>query len=153
MSDLHDPSAKVAILARLEGLEPDRPRVWGRMNAHQAVCHLNDSFEWAAGRRDAKPIKGPPIPAIVMKGVALYLPLPWPKGVPTMPEADQMKGGTPPGDFGDDRAQLVELIEEFAAAPEGKRRPPHPIFKSMSRTDWGRWAYRHVDHHLRQFAR
>jgi hypothetical protein len=32
------------------------------------------------------------------------------------------------------------------------RWPAHPIFGKMSETDWMRWAYLHVDHHLRQFG-
>jgi hypothetical protein len=28
----------------------------------------------------------------------------------------------------------------------------HPIFGPMSRSAWLRWAYLHMDHHLRQFS-
>ncbi len=28
----------------------------------------------------------------------------------------------------------------------------HPVFGLMTRAQWGRWAYRHMDHHLRQFG-
>jgi hypothetical protein len=28
----------------------------------------------------------------------------------------------------------------------------HPVFQKMSAAEWGRWAYRHVDHHARQFG-
>ena len=34
-----------------------------------------------------------------MKWVALYAPIPWPKGVPTRPEMDQYVGGTAPFEF------------------------------------------------------
>ncbi len=123
------------------------------MSAHQAVCHLADSFEWAAGRRTVSAVKGPPVPRAVMRLVALRLPLRWPKGVPTLPEADQMKAGTPPVEFDADRTRLVELIHEFGSWPDARARPPHPFFGPMSRAEWGRWAYRHLDHHLRQFGR
>ena len=87
-----------------------------------------------------------------MRLIALRLPFKWPKGVPTMPETDQMKGGTPPGDFESDRGRLRALVDEFAGWERDGDRPPHPIFKKMSRKDWGRWGYRHMDHHLRQFG-
>ena len=93
-----------------------------------------------------------PLPGFVFKGIALYTPVPWPKGVPTMPGADQAKAGTPPDDFERDRIRLTELIDEFANTPAGPARPPHPLFKKMSDRDWGRWGYRHTDHHLRQFS-
>jgi hypothetical protein len=28
----------------------------------------------------------------------------------------------------------------------------HAVFGAMTATDWYRWAYRHTDHHLRQFG-
>jgi hypothetical protein len=30
--------------------------------------------------------------------------------------------------------------------------PPHPILGRLSRGQWMRWGYRHMDHHLRQFG-
>ena len=30
--------------------------------------------------------------------------------------------------------------------------PRHPLFGRMTNGEWGRWGYRHVDHHLRQFG-
>ena len=150
--DLHDAASLEAIETRLAVLSPESTRRWGRMSAHQAVCHLNDAFEWAAGRRTAGSVKGPPLPAFLLRWIALYLPFPWPKGVPTMPSADQMKDGTPPGEFDEDMARLVTLAREFSEWPSEDPRPPHPIFNEMSRKGWGRWAYRHMDHHLRQFG-
>jgi hypothetical protein len=67
-----------------------------------------------------------------------------------MPEMDQRAGGTPPGEFRDDLRELVDLMERFAVCEGGW--PRHPVFGVMSRNDWGRWGYRHTDHHLRQFG-
>ena len=50
------------------------------------------------------------------------------------------------------RAELLTLMSRFGAAPESLRAATHPIFGTMSKTEWGRWGYRHVDHHLRQFG-
>jgi hypothetical protein len=32
------------------------------------------------------------------------------------------------------------------------RKEPLPYFGTMSSRDWQRWAYRHTNHHLRQFG-
>ncbi|MEK7381556.1 MAG: DUF1569 domain-containing protein [Gemmatimonadota bacterium] len=29
---------------------------------------------------------------------------------------------------------------------------PHPAFGSMTKSSWGILAYKHIDHHLRQFG-
>jgi hypothetical protein len=150
MASLNDPHCQRAVLARLADLRPDTPAHWGRMNAHQMVCHLADAFRFALGERPSREELRFPIPAPVARLVALYTPFPWPKGAPTLPEFDQEQGGTPPDQFAADLEELESLISRFVAAESGW--PRHPIFGFMSRGQWGRWAFRHTDHHLRQFG-
>ena len=133
---------------RVASLKPDAKARWGRMNAHQMVCHLNDSFHVAMGEKYASPATSL-LTRTLVKFVALYLPLPWPRGVPTRPEIEQGRGGTPPADWERDRSALCNLIKEFAAR---QTFGTHPMWATMSRSDWQVWAYRHVDHHLRQFG-
>jgi hypothetical protein len=87
-----------------------------------------------------------------VKWVALYAPIPWPKGVPTRPEMDQFAGGTAPSDFENDRKMLIELIERFTNSKRDFVWSPHPIFGNMPDPEWLRWGYLHTDHHLRQFG-
>lgn len=136
------------ILRRLGEVRPDaRPR-WGKMTAGGMLCHLSDSYRVGLGEKPAGVLKMP-APAIVMKWVALYVPVPWPKNLPTLPEADQGVKGTPPAGFAADRATLLDLIERFRRGPvEG----PHPIFGRLKHSEWQRWGYLHADHHLRQFG-
>lgn len=86
-----------------------------------------------------------------MRFVALSTPLPWPHGAKTLPEADQELGGTQPTDFAEDVAGLKALMERFIAQKSDPF-PHHPLFGSMSTGESGRWGYRHIDHHLRQFG-
>jgi hypothetical protein len=120
------------------------------MSAHQMVCHLSDSLRAVTGRRQVSPATGP-LQRTVIKWVALYFPVPWPGGVPTRPEIDQELGGTPPGDFAADLAELEALIEMITATAAVEW-SAHPIFGRMSESAWLRWAYLHTDHHLRQFG-
>lgn len=88
----------------------------------------------------------------VVKPLALYAPLQWPRGIPTRPEVEQGRGGMPPEYFAFDRDRVLDVLNEFAN-DVNLARPSHPIFGSMSRNDWLRWGYLHADHHLRQFDR
>ena len=88
----------------------------------------------------------------LIKWVALYVPAPWPKGVPTRPEVEQGIGGTPPGDFRRDRIDLIFAIERFSGSNRQFQWAAHPIFGKMRDREWLRWGYLHVDHHLRQFG-
>jgi hypothetical protein len=65
---------------------------------------------------------------------------------------DAKRGGTRPGDFVKDLERLLEVRERFAAGLPALNGAPHPIFGPMTSALWGRWGYRHEDHHLRQFG-
>ena len=151
MKTLAHPGDKDELVHRLRRLQPDSVRHWGRMSAHQMVCHLNDSLLVATGQRAASPAISLPSRTII-KWIALYLPLRWPPGILTRPEIDQEAGGTRPIDFAADVALQVALIEDVAGQPRKLRGSVHPIFGRMSERTWLRWAYLHTDHHLRQFG-
>jgi Protein of unknown function (DUF1569) len=139
-----------AILSRLVSLRPDSQRQWGKMSAHQAVCHLCDSFRGVMGERE---LSGKPFPlGGAIKWVALYTPVKWSRNLPTMPEVDQMKLGTPPSEFLADVRELDRLVERFSAEHREFSWRPHPFFGKMSEKDWMRWGWLHMDHHFRQFG-
>jgi len=151
MRTLENPRDRQELLERLAKLRSDSARVWGKMNAPQMVCHLNDSFRLVNGERPGRAVDNF-FTRTVVKWLALQLPLQWTRGTPTMPEVDQFVGGTPPGDFEKDKKDLVSLTEQFAAKPAYLATARHPFFGKMSEEDWMRWGYLHMDHHLRQFG-
>lgn len=138
------------ILARLRPLRPDARARWGRMSAPQMVAHLADGYRMALGRRSVGSMANP-LTRTLLKTIALRSPMPWPRGIRSVVEVDQERGGTPPGDFATDVASVVDLIEAMKA-PERRFEPTHPIFGPMSDADWLRWGWLHADHHLRQFG-
>ena len=56
------------------------------------------------------------------------------------------------GEFAADVATLEALLGRIRRRDGGAAWPPHPIFGRMSQRAWLRWAYLHMDHHLRQFG-
>jgi hypothetical protein len=145
---LSDLAVRSSCIDRAATLRPTLAARWGRMSAHQMVCHLNDSFEAAAGIRHASPASGI-FQRTVMKWGALRLPIPWPKGVPTRPEIEQGRGGTPPTVWETDSAALGQWINRF---PTREKFAHHPVFGALTYEEWMIWGFRHVDHHLRQFG-
>jgi hypothetical protein len=143
---------KAEVLRRLGALRCDSERRWGRMSAHQMVCHLSDGYRILAGERTTD-LAATPLPRPMMKWIALYAPLRWPRGIPTTADLDQGIGGTRPVDFDADAAELAKLVEDITNMPRGRFAGRlHPIFGRMSDSAWLRWAYLHADHHLRQFG-
>ena len=138
------------ILDRLQRVSPEDKALWGRMSAHQMICHLCDSAMVALGEKHVSPATGL-FQRTILKWIALGTPLRWTKGFPTRPEIDQLKGGTSPDDFAADQARLLVLTRRIDSAPiDGHS---HPIFGPLTQAQWRRWLYRHSDHHLRQFGR
>ena len=139
------------IVRRLRSVRADSARRWGTMTAHQMVRHCADACRMASG--DATPAdistratRGP------IKWIALYAPMPWPTGIQTVPELDQRSAGTPPHTFDADVATLTALLGAIRGREDGTPWPRHPIFGRLSQRAWLRWAYLHMDHHLRQFG-
>jgi hypothetical protein len=151
MKTMARPQDKAEIIRRLRTARPDCSRRWGRMSAHQMICHLSDSFRLVTQQKAVSPATGM-VQSTVIKWIALYLPFKWPPGVPTRPEVDQEVGGTRPDDFTRDLAELEVLLETVTTRAAGYDWPAHPIFGRMSQSAWMRWAYLHMDHHLRQFG-
>src|SRR5580704_19706470 len=148
MSTIADPNVRAACRDRILRLDPNTHAKWGRMTAPQMICHLNDSFRVGMGEKYASPATSV-LQRTLVKWIALRTPLRWPPGVPTRPEIEQGRGGTTPGEWDADRAELLGLMDAFA---DCRTFGVHPTFGKMSDRDWLTWGYRHVDHHLRQFG-
>ena len=142
---------KLRLQQRLGRLRPDARRRWGRMSAHQMICHLADAFRMVNGEKWVSTDQTW-YNRTLIKWFCLYGPLHWPHGYPTRPELDQRGAGTPPLEFATDVQTVAELMDRFAALREPLEGVPHPVFGPMSEAQWLRWSWLHVDHHLRQFG-
>jgi hypothetical protein len=151
MKTLARPRDKAEILRRLRDVRPESVRRWGRMSAHQMVCHLSDALRMGTGHKPVSHATSP-LQRTIVRWVALYLPVRWPAGLLTRPEIDQELAGTRPIDFAADVAQLETLVELVTAPTRTFDWQVHPIFGRMSDAAWLRWGYLHIDHHLRQFG-
>jgi hypothetical protein len=151
MKTVADPLVLRSLRERLGAVAPGSKRRWGTLTPHEMLCHLGDA---AAMVLRVRP-RIEPVPARhrpVVKWLGLWSPIPWPHGWPTNPMHDPKAGGTKPSQFAKDLARAIEGVEGIASAPPGALEPVHGTFGTMSLADWHRWAYRHTDHHLRQFG-
>jgi hypothetical protein len=147
-----DPSVRATLIARLRRITPETPRRWGTMSAAEMLCHLGDAHEGVTGVRQTPGPRsnGPGRPLV--KWFALSTPFPWPRGVPTRPGVDPRVAGTRPAGFAADLDRAVASLEALAATDPARLASHHALFGPMKPSDWYRWAYRHVGHHLRQFG-
>jgi uncharacterized protein DUF1569 len=138
--------ARKELLERLERLTPEATPLWGTMTAPQMLAHLADWMLMAKGERKVAlrnlPVRYPPL-----KQLLIYW-LPFPKGVPTSPELI----GRKPLEWAIERAAVRKHVQSFEKLDPKMIWPEHPVFGKMTPQAWCVFAYRHMDHHLRQFG-
>ena len=130
---------------RIARLTPSAPRRWGKMDARQMVMHLCESFKMATGELPVAS-KHLPIRYTPLKQLIIYW-LPFPKNAPTAPELISRA----PADWESGVRELQSRFDAFVRRGEAEN-PEHPAFGKLTHKQWGVLAYRHMDHHLRQFG-
>jgi hypothetical protein len=148
MKTLFDPAVYREVLRRVEALQPDAQRQWGKMTAAQMLEHAGRVLEMAAG---TKPLKQ----ALLGKAIGWMFrksfvgPTPFGKNGPTGP--DFVVRGEP--DFGRAKERVKTLLAELHGLGEqGCEGHIHGFFGRMTGAEWGITQYKHLDHHLRQFG-
>jgi hypothetical protein len=136
------------VLNRLGGVSAESQGLWGSMSAHQMICHLSDAFRIALDEKPAA-VPGRPLRRTIRKWFALWVPVPWPHNLKTNWELDKRQGGTRPAEFASDLDTLCTL---WPVGRLGEEVAPNAMFGQMSKTERMRFAYLHMDHHLRQFG-
>ena len=148
MKNLSDVQTFEEVINRLQKLQPESKAVWGKMNVAQMFAHLQETYK--------VPLSDKPMPRMfigrligwVFKPV-LYNDKPWKRNLPTAANfiiKDER-------DFYTEKNGLLSLVEKFhKSAPENIGKYPHPMFGKFTTAQWGQAMYKHLDHHLIQFA-
>lgn len=132
-------------LRRIGRLAPDTPPRWGRMEVAQMLAHCAEVQEVMNG----KPLEGTPwlfrlVRPLIKRAVLSRRP--YPKGVKTHPQYLQRSEKH----FEPEKRRLLEALAEFRAS--GAKGARHPLFGPLTPEEAGWGAFKHLDHHLRQFG-
>ena len=148
MKNLFDKDVYAEITNRINSLTAGSQRQWGKMDAAQMLAHCKEAFKVPLSNK-----KMPRMLIGLLLGWAfkkkLYNESPWKKNLPTAPDFI-IKDSR---DFEKEKQELTDLITKFhIGGPEHVGRFPHPMFGSLTPEQWGQSMYKHLDHHLQQFA-
>lgn len=147
MPTLANTTQRDAIIDRVERLAPDAVGQWGKLTAPQMLAHCADALRMGLGELPCKP-KHVPIARLAITKWLFFNVLPFPKDAPT---ARELIARTP-SSWEEERARLVSLIRQVGGAEGEGRMADHPLFGPLTRRQWGQLAWKHLDHHLRQFG-
>ena len=135
-------------MSRIQMLEPDTQAQWGKMTVAQMLGHCQNPLLVALGRKELK--KPNAFMKLLFKSFksAMYNDKLWKKGMGT-PKEYRVVGER---EFTAEKANLLELIDDFYAERNKTKWDPHPAFGDFTHDQWGMLQYKHLDHHLRQFG-
>jgi hypothetical protein len=150
VKNLFDPARAQELKQRLDCLTPDSPRLWGKMNAAQAMAHCALALEVvSSGRKPGRAGLGLRIVGRLIKPFVFKDDAPIRRNAPTNPELLV----TDERDLVRESERLHAAIDRFiAAGPVGCTPHPHFLFGTLTPEEWSILMYKHLDHHLRQFG-
>lgn len=148
MTTIFEPTAYQNILKRLNHLQANSQRQWGKMNAAQMLAHCHAALMVTSGKIQAPRLFiGRILGPIFKKSFLGEKPIK--KNSPT----DKSFIITDERDFNTEKEQLLQLLHEFVSAGEANAtKAVHPFFGSLTPQERGALVYTHLDHHLQQFG-
>jgi hypothetical protein len=136
------------IIARIDKLDVNSIRLWGKMDTAQMLRHCYLGVQSAKGEVQVKRVLmsyliGPMVKNLFLKGK------PYPRNAATGKElvvTVQLELDT-------ERNKLKDILHAFQQAGEaGCTKEPHGFFGKLTPAEWGILQYKHLDHHLQQFS-
>ena len=147
MKSIFDKEIRDELIRRIHSLNENSKALWGKMNIYQMLTHNAMWQQLILGKIKSKRVfMGRLFGQTALKNV-LKNDTPLRKNTPTTPEViAKVKSG----DLEIQRKKWIKGIEEYANFSDDEFM--HPFFGKMTRQEVGYLAYKHNDHHLRQFG-
>lgn len=147
MKSIVDQSTRTELVERIALVNENSKAVWGKMNAFQMVRHCVLWDEMVFGKKQYKRMFiGRIFGRVALKGI-LKDEAPFKRNSPTVPGFAIKETG---GDFSSEKAKWIGLLQAYAQFTSDDF--VHPFFGKMNHVQVGQLAYKHIDHHLRQFG-
>lgn len=145
IKNLFDAAVKQDILTRINKLTPETQRKWGKMDVGQMLAHCQMTLGVAVGKHT---LKGNFFIKIIGRMIKkkLFNDQPFKQNLPT----DKSFKMTTPKDFEKEKQQLIGMINSFSETTMSDE--PHPFFGKLTKDEWSKGTWKHLDHHLQQFG-
>jgi hypothetical protein len=146
MNSIFNDNAYNELIARLDVLNENSTKKWGKMTIGQMVWHCQLPLKIALENK--KPKKRGSILAQIFFKKAMYNDKPWRKNLPTAPKLKAKE----PKHFKEEIVELRRLVHQVHLLKDRKIWHPHPLFGTFTHEQWGQMQYKHLDHHFTQFG-
>lgn len=146
--NLFNASAVENIKKRVALLQADQPALWGKMNATEMLLHCNSCNREILEKERGD--KKTTFKQLMLRWLALYIAPRFMKGIQSEPH-HITTGKIEASQFAAQKEVFLSLIHQLHATQKPLTLT-HPAFGNISTNEWGIAAYKHMDHHLRQFG-
>jgi hypothetical protein len=145
MKTVFDPSTRDELIRRINIVNEGSQASWGKMNTYQMLKHCTIWDEMALGKQRYKQsFIGKLFGKVALKKV-LKDEAPLARNTPTVPTMKVTDNGV----VEIQKRIWIALLNEYEHFVEYDF--IHPFFGRMTKEQIGQMAYKHADHHLRQF--
>lgn len=145
MKTIFDKSTRDELINRINSLNENSTAQWGKMNVSQMLKHCIRWDEMALGKTKYKQsLLGKLFGKIALRNMMKDEPMK--KNLPTVPSFI-IKDNT---DVATEKRKWIQLLQEYEHF--SNQGFIHPFFGAMTKENTGYIAYKHSDHHLRQFG-
>ena len=145
MKSIFDKTTRDELIIRINALDENSRPQWGKMNVYQMLKHCTLWEEMLLGKKQYRQsFLGRLFGKIALKSMLKDEPMKL--NLPTVPSF-KISGN---GDVTTAKAEWVNLIGEH-----GQKKSSgfvHPFFGKLTQEQAGKMAYKHIDHHLKQFG-
>jgi hypothetical protein len=146
MKTIFDKTTRDELIKRINTLHENSRAQWGKMTLYQMIRHCGIWEEMILGKKQYKRVfLGRLFGRMALKEL-LKDESPIRRNLPTVP-AFKVSGD---GDASVEKRKWIALIEEHAHNSNADS--VHPFLGKLNREQIGHLAYKHADHHLRQFG-
>ena len=145
--NLSDVESSKEIIARLRKLNDTNTCRWGSMSLNGMLCHCAKVNLAILEGKAAN--KTPSFKQRFLKNLVLYVMEKLPKGIKTNPKLLHDEQQILETDT--ERNNVIDTISRFTDN-KNLLGGEHPVFGKLNDKEWGRFAWIHLDHHLRQFG-
>jgi hypothetical protein len=146
MKTIFDNTTQAELIDRINKLDENSKAEWGKMTVYQMLKHCSLWEEMILGKQKYKQIfMGRIFGKMALKGM-LKDDAPVKRNMPTVPGFAITGTGDPIAE----KAKWISLMKEHAHTENPDF--VHPFFGKMNKEQVGLFAYKHIDHHLRQFG-
>jgi hypothetical protein len=145
MKTIFDEKTTEELIQRINRLNENSKAQWGKMTVYQMLKHCTLWEEMISGDKKSKRmLLGRLIGQMALKNL-IKDERPMSRNLPTVPGFSI----TDHGDVLSEKKKWIAMVEEHARFSNGDF--VHPFFGKMTKEQIGYLAYKHTDHHLRQF--